>query len=82
MNDIPLHYLKPDSLVKFRCLIQDMFDPEFYMGVYETFDASSQAKVSSPHNFLSQPFSHIHSIFDSTLNLTWDDYQFDSLQWF
>ncbi|XP_019737622.1 mini-chromosome maintenance complex-binding protein [Hippocampus comes] len=45
MNDIPLHYLKPNSLVKFRCLIQDMFDPEFYMGVYETIDASSQAKV-------------------------------------
>ncbi|XP_057704773.1 mini-chromosome maintenance complex-binding protein [Corythoichthys intestinalis] len=44
MNDVPLHYLKPDSLVKFRCLIQDMFDPEFYMGVYETVDPSSQAK--------------------------------------
>ncbi|XP_061545683.1 mini-chromosome maintenance complex-binding protein isoform X1 [Phycodurus eques] len=45
MNDTPLHYLKPDSLVKFRCLIQDMFDPEFYMGVYETVEPSSQAKV-------------------------------------
>ncbi|XP_077469196.1 mini-chromosome maintenance complex-binding protein [Stigmatopora argus] len=45
MNDVPLHYLKPDSLVKFRCLIQDMFDPEFYMGVYETIDPSSAAKV-------------------------------------
>ncbi|XP_054654478.1 mini-chromosome maintenance complex-binding protein isoform X2 [Dunckerocampus dactyliophorus] len=45
MNNIPLHYLKPNSLVKFRCLIQDMFDPEFYMGVYETVDPSSQAKV-------------------------------------
>lgn len=45
MNDIPLHYLKPNSLVKFRCLIQDMFDPEFYMGVYETVDPSTKAKV-------------------------------------
>nr|XP_057916668.1 mini-chromosome maintenance complex-binding protein [Doryrhamphus excisus] len=45
MNNIPLHYLKPNSLVKFRCFIQDMFDPEFYMGVYETLDPSSQAKV-------------------------------------
>ncbi|KAF7666882.1 hypothetical protein LDENG_00089880 [Lucifuga dentata] len=45
LNDIPLHYLKPNSLVKFRCLIQDMFDPEFYMGVYETVDPSTSARV-------------------------------------
>ncbi|XP_061818098.1 mini-chromosome maintenance complex-binding protein [Nerophis lumbriciformis] len=45
MNNVPLHYLKPNSLVKFRCFIQDMFDPEFYMGVYETVDPSSQTKV-------------------------------------
>ncbi|XP_055358191.1 mini-chromosome maintenance complex-binding protein [Betta splendens] len=45
LNDIPLHYLKPNSLVKFRCLIQDMFDPEFYMGVYETVDPATKAKV-------------------------------------
>uniref|UniRef100_A0A3P8VN94 Mini-chromosome maintenance complex-binding protein n=1 Tax=Cynoglossus semilaevis TaxID=244447 RepID=A0A3P8VN94_CYNSE len=45
LNDVPLHYLKPNSLVKFRCLIQDMFDPEFYMGVYETVDSSTKAKV-------------------------------------
>ncbi|CAG04717.1 unnamed protein product, partial [Tetraodon nigroviridis] len=45
MNDVPLHYLKPNSLVKFRCLIQDMFDPEFYMGTYETVDPSTKAKV-------------------------------------
>ncbi|KAM3606118.1 uncharacterized protein V6R79_010844 [Siganus canaliculatus] len=45
LNDVPLHYLKPNSLVKFRCLIQDMFDPEYYMGVYETVDPSTKAKV-------------------------------------
>uniref|UniRef100_A0A8C6SD45 Mini-chromosome maintenance complex-binding protein n=1 Tax=Neogobius melanostomus TaxID=47308 RepID=A0A8C6SD45_9GOBI len=45
LNDVPLHYLKPNSLVKFRCLIQDMFDPEFYMGVYETADPSTKNKV-------------------------------------
>uniref|UniRef100_A0AAQ5XNC6 Mini-chromosome maintenance complex-binding protein n=1 Tax=Amphiprion ocellaris TaxID=80972 RepID=A0AAQ5XNC6_AMPOC len=32
-------------LVKFRCLIQDMFDPEFYMGVYETVDPSTKTKM-------------------------------------
>ncbi|XP_076025419.1 mini-chromosome maintenance complex-binding protein [Genypterus blacodes] len=45
LNDVPLHYLKPNSLVKFRCLIQDMFDPEFYMGAYATTHPSSNAKV-------------------------------------
>ncbi|KAM8859858.1 mini-chromosome maintenance complex-binding protein isoform 1-T1 [Spinachia spinachia] len=45
LNDVPLHYLKPNSLVKFRCLIQDMFDPEFYMGVYEAVNPSTNDKV-------------------------------------
>ncbi|XP_007252308.2 mini-chromosome maintenance complex-binding protein isoform X1 [Astyanax mexicanus] len=45
LNDVPLHYLKPNSLVKFRCMIQDMFDPEFFMGVYETVDPSTNSKV-------------------------------------
>uniref|UniRef100_A0A673Z2D9 Mini-chromosome maintenance complex-binding protein n=1 Tax=Salmo trutta TaxID=8032 RepID=A0A673Z2D9_SALTR len=45
LNDVPLHYLKPNSLVKFRCLVQDMFDPEFYMGVYETVDPSTKTNV-------------------------------------
>ncbi|KAK2099084.1 hypothetical protein P7K49_024535 [Saguinus oedipus] len=50
LNEVPLHYLKPNSFVKFRCMIQDMFDPEFYMGVYETVNqntkAHAQARVS------------------------------------
>lgn len=45
LNDVPLHYLKPNGLVKFRCMIQDMFDPEFYMGVYETLEPSTKNKV-------------------------------------
>uniref|UniRef100_A0A8C0YPE2 Mini-chromosome maintenance complex-binding protein n=1 Tax=Cyprinus carpio carpio TaxID=630221 RepID=A0A8C0YPE2_CYPCA len=45
LNDVPLHYLKPNSLVKFRCMVQDMFDPEFFMGVYETNDPTLDSKV-------------------------------------
>ncbi|OCT71317.1 hypothetical protein XELAEV_18034296mg [Xenopus laevis] len=45
LNDVPLHYLKPNSLVRFRCMVQDMFDPEFYMGVYETVDTNTSARV-------------------------------------
>ncbi|XP_040217398.1 mini-chromosome maintenance complex-binding protein isoform X1 [Rana temporaria] len=45
LNDVPLHYLKPNSLVRFRCMVQDMFDPEYYMGVYETVDRSNNARA-------------------------------------
>ncbi|XP_061491813.1 mini-chromosome maintenance complex-binding protein isoform X1 [Rhineura floridana] len=45
LNDVPLHYLKPSSLVKFRCMVQDMFDPEFYMNVYETIDIHTKSRV-------------------------------------
>ncbi|XP_072280818.1 mini-chromosome maintenance complex-binding protein isoform X2 [Pyxicephalus adspersus] len=45
LNDVPLHYLKPNSLVRFRCMVQDMFDPEYYMGVYETLDHSNNARA-------------------------------------
>ncbi|KAH0623696.1 hypothetical protein JD844_006756 [Phrynosoma platyrhinos] len=45
LNDVPLHYLKPNSLVKFRCMVQDMFDPEFYMNVYETVDIQTKSRV-------------------------------------
>ncbi|ELK36774.1 Mini-chromosome maintenance complex-binding protein [Myotis davidii] len=44
LNEVPLHYLKPNSFVKFRCMIQDMFDPEFYMGVYETVNRNTKAR--------------------------------------
>ena len=27
--------LRPDSLVRYRGMVQDIFDPEFYVGVYD-----------------------------------------------
>ncbi|KAG7462441.1 hypothetical protein MATL_G00184930 [Megalops atlanticus] len=47
LNDVPLHNLKANSLVKFRCFVQDMFDPEFYVGIYEKIDITSKSKVLS-----------------------------------
>lgn len=35
MNDSSLDLLRPGSLVQFRCMVQDTFDPEFYLDVYE-----------------------------------------------
>lgn len=61
LNDIPGHLLKSRSLVRFRCMVQDMFDPEFYLAVYETVNKSDnssdlrcgmyQDMVSCPENF-------------------------------
>ena len=45
LNDIPLHSLKPNSLVRLRCMIQDMYDPEFYLGLYEVEDNKTGAKT-------------------------------------
>ncbi|PIK49482.1 putative mini-chromosome maintenance complex-binding protein [Apostichopus japonicus] len=45
VNHTSLHLLKPDSLVRYRGMVQDMFDPEFYLGVYEVEDKSSNMKT-------------------------------------
>ena len=34
LNETPNHNLVDGQIVKFRCMIQDMFDPEFYMDKY------------------------------------------------
>ena len=31
INETPNHLLVDGQIVKFRCMIQDMFDPEYYM---------------------------------------------------
>jgi len=35
VNIEPNHLLKDGQLVKFRCMVQDMFDPEFYLSKYQ-----------------------------------------------
>ncbi|XP_050399307.1 mini-chromosome maintenance complex-binding protein [Patella vulgata] len=44
LNDIPVHNLRPNTIVKYRCMIQDMFDPELYLGVYEVNDVQTGQK--------------------------------------
>ncbi|XP_065649381.1 mini-chromosome maintenance complex-binding protein isoform X5 [Hydra vulgaris] len=36
VNEVPLELIPPNSLVRFKAMVQDMFDPEFYFGQYET----------------------------------------------
>ena len=35
LNDVPLHHLTSGSLVRFRGMVQDTYDPEFFLGTYE-----------------------------------------------
>ena len=35
--------LRPGTLVRFRGMVQDMLDPEFYLGVYQEKDANGDA---------------------------------------
>lgn len=30
LNEVPLHEIKPNSLVRYRCMIQDVFNPVYY----------------------------------------------------
>ncbi|KAL4232388.1 hypothetical protein ACF0H5_009956 [Mactra antiquata] len=41
LNDSNLHHLKANSLVRFRCMVQDMYDPEFFLGKYEVRDKNT-----------------------------------------
>ena len=34
LNAVAVHRLPHHSLVRYRCMIQDQFDPEFYFKVY------------------------------------------------
>ena len=45
LNTVPLHCIPPNSLVRYRCMIQDMFDPELYLAVYEAVNIKDKSKV-------------------------------------
>ncbi len=45
LNDKSLDHVKPNTLVRFRCMIQDMFEPEYYLSRYETINTENGTKV-------------------------------------
>eukprot|EP00118_Oscarella_pearsei_P020443 m.221372 g.221372 ORF g.221372 m.221372 type:complete len:192 (+) comp39959_c0_seq36:64-639(+) len=51
LNDVPLHLLKTGCLVRFRCMVQDMFDPEYYLGTYEAIDLKTHLKAVKTSKF-------------------------------
>ncbi|KAG1653796.1 Mini-chromosome maintenance complex-binding protein [Nymphon striatum] len=54
LNEVPHHTLKPNSLVRFRCMIQDMYDREFYMAKYQVKD-----RQMGPTSFLSGSYRDV-----------------------
>lgn len=47
LNDLDLHSLTSGTLVRFRCMIQDVFDPELYLALFEAKDPASNSTVST-----------------------------------
>lgn len=45
LNSTPIENLASGSLVRFRCMVKDMFDPEYYLGVYEEVDQQTGLRV-------------------------------------
>ncbi|XP_046864540.1 mini-chromosome maintenance complex-binding protein-like isoform X2 [Xenia sp. Carnegie-2017] len=45
LNDKPLDEIIPNTLVRFRCMIQDMFEPEYYLARYETVNTLDGTKA-------------------------------------
>lgn len=41
LNTTPIHHMLDGQLVTFRCMIQDMFDPEYYYSEYSVRDLST-----------------------------------------
>ena len=39
INDVGIDSVRPGTLVRFRCMVQDLYNPEFYIGAFK--DAST-----------------------------------------
>ena len=44
--------LAPNTLVRYRGMVQDMFDPEFYVGFFHQIDKSTGARRLSTSKFM------------------------------
>ncbi|XP_070539996.1 mini-chromosome maintenance complex-binding protein-like [Ptychodera flava] len=74
LNDAELHNLKANSLVKFRCMVQDMFDPEFYLGIYEVEDRKTGQKTlrTGRYRDIAECLPHQQINIESSRNVTLD----------
>ena len=54
LNDVPVHTIVPHSLVRIRGMVQDMYDPEYYMDIFEQRDASGASVRANQFDFYVQ----------------------------
>ena len=47
INSVPSDLICNGTLVRFRGMVQDQFDPEFYLKVFSVINRESKEKVSS-----------------------------------
>lgn len=45
LNSTSSEHIQPGALVKFRCMVQDTFDPELYLDIYESADKSGNDRA-------------------------------------
>jgi hypothetical protein len=53
LNNQRVEYLAPFSLVRFRCMVQDAFDPEYYHDAFEEVHTETGQRVRSLFTLLS-----------------------------
>jgi hypothetical protein len=53
INDIRIDTIPNGSLVRYRGMIQDMWDPEFFLGVYEEINTIQGTKVKTMNSITS-----------------------------
>ena len=42
LNNVPLDEIRTGTLVKYRCMVQDVFDPQFCLGAYNVVNAKTR----------------------------------------
>ncbi len=45
LNDCAAEQIPDNALVKFRCIVQDQFDPEYYLGAYLEMNTATRETV-------------------------------------
>ncbi|KAK2167645.1 hypothetical protein NP493_1267g00011 [Ridgeia piscesae] len=81
LNDTPLHNLCTNTLVRFRCMVQDMYDPEYYLGLYEVEDLKTGQRLLRSGMFrdLAECTAHQDIKLESARNVTMDRQTLGSL---
>ncbi|KAK3739379.1 hypothetical protein QZH41_015771 [Actinostola sp. cb2023] len=78
LNDISVDKLRSNSLVKFRCMVQDMFGPEYYLSEYECVsksDGKTAMRSGKYRDMADCPLGYEVN-FESTKNVTTEKHTF------